>query len=183
MAFIDFSKACNKVDREKLWSCLRSVGVEGRFLRFLQALYEGNVCKVKVDGQISDDFKVIAGNVAARMCALAFTVFVIYQRSGEEAEGGEVWGLCSTSDEIVPGLLFADDTCLLASDESGLRKSLDVLIEWCKEWGVQIIVAKSGVMHVRNKKVKRCDVTYDIDGKTIPMVTSYNTWAVSLMNT
>ena len=34
-------------------------------------------------------------------------------------------------------------------------------------------MAKSGVMHVRNKKVKRCDVTYDIDGKTIPMVTSY----------
>ena len=48
-----------------------------------------------------------------------------------------------------------------------------MLIEWCKEWGVQINVAKSGVMHVRNKKVKRCDVTYDIDGKTIPMVTSY----------
>ena len=38
----------------------------------------------------------------------------------------------STSDEVVPGLLFADDTCLLASDESGLRKSLDVLIEWCR---------------------------------------------------
>ena len=60
--------------------------------------------------------------------------------------------VCSTSDEVV--LLFADDTCLLASDESGLRKSLDVSIEWCKEWEVQINVAKSGVMHVRNKKVK-----------------------------
>ena len=50
VAFIDFSKAHDKVDREKLWSRLQSVGVEGRFLRFLQALYEGSVCKVKVDG-------------------------------------------------------------------------------------------------------------------------------------
>ena len=38
--------------------------------------------------------------------------------------------------------------CLEASDESGLKNSLDVLIEWCKEWGVQIKVAKSGVMHI-----------------------------------
>ena len=28
VAFIDFSKAYDKVDRENLWSCLKSVGVE-----------------------------------------------------------------------------------------------------------------------------------------------------------
>ena len=44
------------MDREKLWSCLQSVGVNGRFLRFLQAFYEGSVCKVKVEGQFSEDF-------------------------------------------------------------------------------------------------------------------------------
>ena len=48
-----------------------------------------------------------------------------------------------------------------------------MLIEWCEEWEVQINVAKSGVIYVRNKKVKWCDVTYDVDGETIPMVTSY----------
>ena len=172
VAFIDFSKAYDKVDREKLWSCLQSAGVEGRFLRFLQALYEGSVCKVKVDGQISDDFKVNAG--LRQGCVLSPLLFSLYINGVVKKLKEEKCGVvCSTSDEVVPGLLFADDTCLLASDESGLRKSLDVLIEWCKEWGVQINVAKSGVMHVRNKKVKRCNVTYDIDGKTIPMVTSY----------
>ena len=40
--------------------------------------------------------------------------------------------------------VFADDTCLMASDAAGLRKSLDVLVEWCKEWEVKISVAKSG---------------------------------------
>ena len=28
-------------------------------------------------------------------------------------------------------------------------------------------------VHIQNKKVKRCDVTYDVDGETMPMVTSY----------
>ena len=30
--------------------------------------------------------------------------------------------VCSTSDEVVPGFLFADDTCLVSSDESGFKK-------------------------------------------------------------
>ena len=38
---------------------MQCVGVNGRFLRFLQALYEGSMCRVKVNGQVdSDDFEV-----------------------------------------------------------------------------------------------------------------------------
>ena len=75
--------------------------------------------------------------------------------------------------KAIPGLLFADDTCLVASDALGLKKSLDVLVEWCNEWGVKINVAKSGIMHIRKKKAERCNVTYKLDGETIPMVSSY----------
>ena len=38
---IDFSKAYDKVDRRKLWSCLEGLGINGKFLHFLKALYEG----------------------------------------------------------------------------------------------------------------------------------------------
>ena len=48
--------------------------------------------------------------------------------------------------------------CLVASDASGIKKSLDVLVERCKEWGVKINVAMSGTMHIHNKKAKRCEV-------------------------
>ena len=61
VAFIDFAKVYDKVDREKLRSCLQSVGVKGRFLRFLQALYDRSMCRVKVNVQVSDDFEVNTG--------------------------------------------------------------------------------------------------------------------------
>ena len=48
-----------------------------------------------------------------------------------------------------------------------------MLVEWCKEWGVKINVAKSGVMHIRNKKAERCEMAYEVDGEAIPMVSSY----------
>ena len=37
--------------------------------------------------------------------------------------------------DMVPGLLFADDTSLqlVASDKEGLEKNLDVLVKWCEE--------------------------------------------------
>ena len=38
VAFIDFSKAYDKVDRDKLWGCLEQLGVNGKFLNFLKSL-------------------------------------------------------------------------------------------------------------------------------------------------
>ena len=34
VAFIDFAKAYDKVDRGKLWVLLEKLGINGRFLRF-----------------------------------------------------------------------------------------------------------------------------------------------------
>ena len=48
-----------------------------------------------------------------------------------------------------------------------------MLVKWCREWGVTINVAKSGIMHFYNRKVGRCDMTYEVDGETIPMVSCY----------
>ena len=47
------------MDQGKLWSCLQSVN--SRFLRFVQALYEGSMSWVKVNGQVSDKVKVNTG--------------------------------------------------------------------------------------------------------------------------
>ena len=52
---------------------------------------------------------------------------------------------------------------MFASDEPDIKNSLDVLFRWCNEWGVEINVHKSGIMHIRQKKMKRADVQYVID--------------------
>ena len=62
--------------------------------------------------------------------------------------------------EVIPGLLSADNTALLAPDESGIKKSLDMLVEWYRDWRVKINVNKSRIMHVRQKKMARMDVQY-----------------------
>ena len=75
--------------------------------------------------------------------------------------------------DVIPGLLFTDDTSLFASDGPGIKKSLDVLVRWCNEWDVKINVHKSGIMHIRQMKVERADVWYVIDNDEIPTVSQY----------
>ena len=87
----------------------------------------------------------------AGLCTLSFVVSLyingVVTRLHEEKCGVECGG------DKIPGLLFADDTSLAASDANGLKKSLDVLVEWCRDWGVKINVQKSGIMYVRKKSV------------------------------
>ena len=91
-------------------------------------------------------------------CCMSLLLFSLYINGAvkklKEGKCGIEYG-----NEIFPGLLFADDTCLVASDAPDLMKNMDVLVEWCREWRVIINVAKSGIMHIRNRKVGRCDMT------------------------
>ena len=47
--FIDFRKAYDRVDRSKLWQCLKDSGFGGRALSFLQAAYKSLTCEMRVD--------------------------------------------------------------------------------------------------------------------------------------
>ena len=52
---------------------------------------------------------------------------------------------------LVSALLHADDTVILAEDEKLMRRGLEVLMEWCDEWSLEVNVEKSGIMHMRRK--------------------------------
>ena len=75
-AFIDFSKAYDRVCRKKLWECLRGYGVSGKFLVMLQALYLENSVEVKIGDKRSDHFPVSTG--LRQGCVLSPLLFSLY---------------------------------------------------------------------------------------------------------
>ena len=60
-AFIDFCKAYDSVDRNKLWRCLEDLGLQGRLAEFLRAAYAELKCEVKVGEKYSEPFSVKNG--------------------------------------------------------------------------------------------------------------------------
>ena len=74
---------------------------------------------------------------------------------------------------LVSALLHADDTVILAEDEQLMRGGLEVQMEWCDEWSVEVNVEKSGIMHMRRKGrkgMKRTVGRFYVGGKKIRVV-------------
>ena len=63
-------------------------------------------------------------------------------------------------DEIVSHLLWADDLILLALDPSTLQKQLDILDQYCKDWGLDINLTKRKLM-IFNSKYSNHSATHN----------------------
>ena len=117
-SFIDFKKAYDRVDRGKLWGCLKGMGIGGRTLAFMKAAYTDLSCDVKVGAVRSDLFEVSCG--LRQGCILSPLLFSLFINSViarlKEAEVGVKCGSKLTS-----LLLYADDAVIFAEDEKSIE--------------------------------------------------------------
>ena len=102
MAFIDFSKAYDRVNREQLWRCLEGLGIGGSFLQFWRALYNGTSCRVKVDNKQSDEFSVTSG--LTQGCVLSPLLFSLYINALVDTLKKHDCGI-QCGNDVIPGLL------------------------------------------------------------------------------
>ena len=65
------------------------------------------------------------------LCPLPSVVLLVHHSLVDQLKSASCGIECAG--EIISGLLFADNTALLVSDESGIKKSLEVLAQWCKD--------------------------------------------------
>ena len=61
MCLFDSQKAFNSVEYPVLLEKLFDVGVNGKMWRLLRSWYNGGSCKVRMDGMLSENFKVERG--------------------------------------------------------------------------------------------------------------------------
>ena len=158
------------MDRKKLWQCLQDSGFGGRILSFLQVAYRSLTCEVKVGEMMTDSFTVSRG--LRQGCILSPLLFSLYVNSlVEKLRGAGVGVECRG--QMVTTLLYADDAVILAENEEQVKRGLKVLEEWCKEWGVEVNVEKSGVMHIRRRGIKRTVETFFVNDERIGVVEEY----------
>ena len=60
-AFIDFKKAFDLVDRNRLWDVLRKGGVKGRMYRAIKSMYSVVKARVLVAGDLTEQFMCLRG--------------------------------------------------------------------------------------------------------------------------
>ena len=124
MCFIDYAKAFDCVDHNKLWKILRVMGIPDHLTCLLRNLYAGQEATVRTGHGTTDWFQIGKGVRQGWIllpCLFNFYAEYIMRNAGlEEAQAG-----IKIARRNINNLRNADDTTLMAESEEELKKPLD----------------------------------------------------------
>ena len=122
--FIDYAKAFDCVDHNKLWKILQEMGLPEHLTCLLRNLYAGQEATVRTGHETTDWFQI--GNGVHQGCILSPCLFNLYtEYIMQNARLDEAHSGIKTAGRNINYLRFADDTTLMAESEEEL-KSLDI---------------------------------------------------------
>lgn len=156
--FIDLKAAFDKVDRGKLWKCLKDRGISEGLIDRIREVYKETKCVVKVGENTSKCFWTTKG--VRQGCPMSPTLFSIYLADlAEEIRKGQ--GGVKVGKKRIVSLEYADDVVLLAEKEEGLGamiKALEKYLEGKKlslnvDKSKVVIFKKGGGREPRNKRI------------------------------
>jgi hypothetical protein len=172
LCFVDVRKAYDRVWRPGLWKKLFDMGVTGRTLRMLQAMFQRVRRSVIVDGWTTDHAEIEAGLPQGGVLSpYLYTVFVngLHKALSDKGLGVMVCG------KLVPLLLFADDIVFMAPTMEQLDDMLRVLEDYAKKWRFTMANDKCGVVcagGARERAATRAH-NWTIAGKPVKVVQEY----------
>ena len=139
--YTDFSKAFDRVNHRKLLAKLASYGIKGNLLKWIESFLSGRMQRVVLGHSKSEWLEVTSG--VPQGSVLGPLLFVIFINDLPE----RFKNLCS---------LYADDCkiyCIFNKDnevllQGQLQSDIDSLIDWCKEWSMDLNIDKCEIVHI-----------------------------------
>jgi hypothetical protein len=119
--FIDYAKAFDCVDHNKLWKILKEMGIPDHLICLLRNLYAGQEATVRTRYGTTDWFQIEKG--VRQGCILSACLFNLYaeyimRNSGlEETQAG-----MKIAGRNINNLKYADDTTLMAESKEELKR-------------------------------------------------------------
>ncbi|XP_045450960.1 uncharacterized protein LOC123659836 [Melitaea cinxia] len=181
--FIDFSRAFDTLDHQKLIKSLNNTGIQGYPLEWCSNYLKERYLSVKIQNWYSKDMKVTEGT--AQGSVLGPVHFLAYVNDISRTLAN-----CTT-------FQFADDTCLLVADSNinepmeKLQIDFDALCRWCHDAGLVLNAQKTKLVHIssahkrdilQKKIISRChsclhnqqlSMTYPNDCQPIEVVDNH----------
>ena len=143
--FIDYAKAFDCVDHNKLWNTLQEMGISDHLTCLLRNLYAGQEATVRTRHGTTDWFQI--GKRICQGCILSPCLFNLYAEyimriAGlHEAQAGIKIGGRNTNN-----LRYADDTTLMAEIEEELKSLLMKVKEESENIGLKLNIQKTKIM-------------------------------------
>ena len=164
--FIDYMKAFDCVDHNKLWKILKEMGIQNHLTCLLRNLYASQEATVRTGYGTADWFQI--GKGVCQGCILSPCLFNLYaecimRNAGlEEAQAG-----IKIAGRNINNLRYADDTTLMAESKDELKNLLMKVKEESEKIGLKF--------NIQNTKIMASGpiTSWEIDGETVETMSDF----------
>ena len=160
VCFIDYAKAFDCVDHNKLWEILKDMGIPDHLTCLLRNLYAGHEATLRTGHGTTGWFQIGKGVHQGCMfspCLFNFYAEYIMRNARlEEAQAG-----IKIAGRNINNLRYAGDTTLRAESEEELKSLLMKVKEESEKVGLKLNIQKTKIM------ASSPITSWEIDGKTV----------------
>ena len=147
LCFIDYTKAFDCVDHDKLWKILKEMGKPEHFTCLLRNLHAGQEATVRTGHGTIDWFQI--GKGVGQGCILSpglsnlYAKYIMRNAGLEEAQAG-----IKIARRNINNLRYADDTTFMAENEEELKSLLMKVKEESEKVGLKLNIKKRRSWHL-----------------------------------
>ncbi|MGA9038985.1 MAG: reverse transcriptase domain-containing protein, partial [Terriglobales bacterium] len=144
-SYIDFAKAFDTINREKMFHILRHYGIPLKIVSAIKCLYDNSKSHIRIDGNKSDDFVVNTGILQGDTLApFLFIIVMDYVLTNVP----NLFGIVTheQQNKSISDLEFADDVVLFDESPESARIHLTALINSADKVGLKVNIEKSKYM-------------------------------------
>ena len=143
--FIDYAKAFDCVDHNKLWKILKELGIPDHLTCLLRNLHAGQEATVRTGYGTTDWFQI--GKGVGQGCILSPCLFNFYaEYIMRNARLHEAQAEISMAGRNINNLRYADDITLMAESKEELKSLLMKVKEESEKFGLKINIQKTKIM-------------------------------------
>jgi endonuclease/exonuclease/phosphatase family metal-dependent hydrolase len=159
IAFVDFKKAFDSINRSKLWDVLQLSGYPSHLIKAVKSLYRNTRIIIDMETSKTDEIRINRG--LRQGCGLSPALFNIYlddmiRKWKSQIKTGIV--IKEDSGDALNCLIFADDLIVLQESEDDLQRSLFELDKIGQDYNLIISSSKTRVMAFRGKDPVRSKI-------------------------
>lgn len=165
--FIDYRKAFDCVNHQKMIKILRTTGVDEQDLRFISELYWHQTAVVEMKQSTSEDIQIRRG--VRQGCVLSPLLFNLYSETIFREALDRIQGGIKFNGIPINNIRYADDTVIIANDIQELQSIIDSVVHYSEMFGLHLNVSKTKLLVFSKTPI---NAHLRVKGQTIEQVTS-----------
>ena len=149
VAFIDYRKAFDLINREKLWEAMEETGISTKIINMIKGIYKHVSAKVRFGNKLSDKINCPLGVKQGCLLSPALFSILINKVAQKITVGGRMGYQFINGGKEIFSLLFADDIVLISKSPAGLQNQINNLKRVSEDLGLEVNLDKTKSMIFR----------------------------------